>query len=128
MKTDKKNLTTAKKLIRLASPKGALDEKLLSEILSQVKKLHPSLYPKILLAVYYQLQKFESESKLLIESAFPIDQSAQEKIKKVFEKNLQKPLSVLLKEDKQLIGGVRITQADNVWENSIAANIERLEI
>ena len=81
----------------------------------------------ILQSLEKMILKNERQDELCIESAFELDKETTSKVKTDFEKLLGKQLEIKVKENKELIGGLKVSNGDFVWENSVLSNLEQLK-
>ena len=127
MKISKKALKIAKPLLKAAFIGGKINEGKGRGFLKILKK-HPS---KIGSEVVFSLQKLiEAETlkkQLVLETPFPLQAKTVDRLKNEFEALLNRQLTVEIRENKELIGGLRIKNSDNVWENTVESTLQQLK-
>jgi F-type H+-transporting ATPase subunit delta len=94
-------------------------------VLSHYNRL--SLLPEI--AELYEESKadYEKTSHVFVTSAFPMENSIQEKLKKSLEIRLQREVTMNFELDKDLLGGAVIRAGDWVVDGSVRAKLEKLK-
>jgi len=94
-------------------------------VLSHYSRLN--LLPQI--AELFEETKAEHEklSTVYVTSAFPIEDSMQEKLKKSLEIRLQRDVVMNFELDKNLLGGAIIRAGDWVVDGSVRAKLEKLK-
>lgn len=121
------NRSQVKKLTRLIYTETNGQAKELENIFQVLRKDGSANALAILQSLEKMILKNEKQSQLYIESAFELDKGTTSKIKTDFEKLLGKQLEANVKEDKNLIGGLKVRNGDFVWEDSVLSNLEQLK-
>lgn len=127
MKSKKQIKALATAIISSSSKANVINQEILSRFISHLTKSTEAVAKRILSEIEAILSKREQENTLIIESAFKLDQEDLDKIKIYFEKKESKKLTVRFSINKFLIGGLKITLGDFVWEKSITTNLENLK-
>ena len=68
----------------------------------------------------------EKTMEVSIESAYDVDNAAQEKLAAALQSRLQRDVVLTTAVDRELIGGVIIRAGDTVIDNSVRGKLERL--
>lgn len=107
---------------------GLLDS---SRVEAACKYAEQNIAPEQQLTVLRQYRKIIAskitKNRVLVESSAPLSQSALDKIKGFVEKQtVRKGLNIETSIDESLIGGIRITCGDIVWERSAKSNLESI--
>ncbi len=121
------NKNQVKKLTKLIYTETDGQTKELENIFQVLRKDGSANALAILQSLEKMILKNEKQSQLYIESAFELDKGTTSKIKTDFEKLLGKQLEAQVKEDKDLIGGLKVRNGDFVWEDSVLSNLEQLK-
>ncbi len=127
MKTTRSAAKLAKELLNSAIANGQLDENKLSNVTSKIAQFKGPAPRQVLQLLLKYVEKYNSQKQLVIETAFPLEKEMVDKITDQFEKLLNKKLTPIERENKDLIGGVRIINNDNIWENSVISNLKQLK-
>lgn len=68
----------------------------------------------------------EKTMEVAIESAYDVDEAAQERLSAALQTRLQKEVALTTTVDRDLIGGVIVRAGDMVIDNSVRGKLERL--
>ena len=126
MDTSKKINRLAKRLIKVSTEKGELNESELWQGILQLKEsgfkhlipLLKALRPKVSQAVAWQTIEVTSPTVL--------SDSAIASFKNVFETKYNRPVQVRTKLDPALIGGLQVRIGDDVYDASVSAHLKRI--
>lgn len=126
MDTSKKINRLAKRLIKISTVKGELNESELWQGILQLKEsgfkhlipLLKTLRPKVSQAVAWQTIEVTSPTVL--------SDSAIASLKKAFETKYNRPVQVRTKLDPALIGGLQVRIGDDVYDASVSAHLKRI--
>ena len=126
MDTSKKINRLAKRLIKVSTEKGELNESELWQGIIQLKEsgfkhlipLLKALRPKVSQAVAWQTIEVTSPTVL--------SDSAIASLKNVFETKYNRPVQVRTKLDPTLIGGLQVRIGDDVYDASVSAHLKRI--
>jgi F0F1-type ATP synthase delta subunit len=127
MNNQKSTKKLAKLVFTASLVNNKIDESKLKKLISLIKKGNPKKSLLVLLYLEKLIQKKLADEQLLIESAYLLEPNFETQIKNKFEKMLNKKLTVKVVENKELIAGVRIKNANYIWENSVLNNFEQLK-
>ncbi|MGB0375149.1 MAG: F0F1 ATP synthase subunit delta [Opitutales bacterium] len=126
MDTSKKINRLAKRLIKVSTEKGELNESELWQGILQLKEsgfkhfipLLKALRPKVSQAVAWQTIEVTSPTVL--------SDSAIASLKNVFETKYNRLVQVRTKLDPALIGGLQVRIGDDVYDASVSAHLKRI--
>jgi len=126
MDTSKKINRLAKRLIKVSTEKGELNESELWQGILQLKEsgfkhlipLLKALRPKVSQAVAWQTIEVTSPT-VLSDSSIAL-------LKNVFETKYNRPVQVRTKLDPALIGGLQVRIGDDVYDASVSAHLKRI--
>lgn len=125
---DKKDNKKLAKLIFSASLiNNRIDETRFNKLIKLMKASGSKRVLPILEYLKMLIQQKQSKEQLQVESAFELDSVSSNLIHDKFEKMLNKKLLLKMIENKDLIAGIRVKNADYIWENSIRNNLEQLK-
>ena len=127
MKVSKKAVKTAKMVFKESFTANLLDEEKLSRFIKALEANPGKLSEEILAELESLIDREIRNEELLIESAYPLEPDLVTELKAKFEKLLGKDLNLVTRENKELIAGIRVSNADNRWENTVVSNLEQLK-
>ncbi len=113
----KKIQHTAKLLFKLSIIKDELDETRISTILKTLVKQKPLHYIRILESYKNLIEKFLGSKQIIVE--VPKGFNTQ-------KVTLKTEKQVIVKENKNIVFGVRVTNSDWVYDNTLEANLKSL--
>ncbi len=126
MKISKDAARDARRIFRLCSPDGRLDEDKLRVAVKKIAEMKPRNYRAILHSIK-RLVRLDLESRqALILSAIDLDTQSRVEIEKNLSAQYQEKLTFTYKTDPSLIGGIRIRVGNDVWDGSIQSRLTRL--
>ena len=104
---------------------GLLDDGKISAIVQVLKEQSLEFPLQRVLSLYLnKLKEALSNTTLVIEYSDRPSENVIERIKGGFEKMCDRKLQVLMKQNNELIAGLRVTCADEIFEYSVAATLE----
>lgn len=127
MKISKKAEQTAKQIFLVSKEKGKTSETRLKKFLSILSKEKSAKAREILSYLEKLLLIEKKNNQLVLESAFPLTKEERKNIQTYFESKFTKNLDVVEVENKDLISGIKIKLSDNIWENTVQSNLEKLK-
>jgi len=126
VKISKDAARDARRIFRLCSPDGRLDEDKLRVAVKKIAEMKPRNYRAILHSIK-RLVRLDLESRqALILSAIDLDTQSRVEIEKNLSAQYQEKLTFTYKTDPSLIGGIRIRVGNDVWDGSIQSRLTRL--
>lgn len=127
MQRNKKVRHLAKKLVELSKDeKGLVVESRVREVLDGLKQASLRRYLGTLKA-YLQLMRREiALQTALVGSPTKIADEALRQIEHSFSERYERDIQAVVREDPSLIAGVRIRVGDDVYDASVAGQLERL--
>ena len=127
MQRNKKVRHLAKKLVELSKDeKGLVVESRVRQVLDGLKQASPRRYLGTLKA-YLQLMRREiALQTALVGSPTKIADEALRQIEHSFSERYERDIQAVVREDPSLIAGVRIRVGDDVYDASVAGQLERL--
>jgi len=127
MKFSKYDIKIARQILEASLEEGKIDETRLFSIISTVKKMGPNKALGILKPLLKEVSDFYQRQTLKVEGAQHFNLSYLNELKEIFESKTGKSLKTIFVENKSLIGGIKITLADNVWDYSVNQSLENFK-
>jgi len=126
MKIKRNVKTAARKLFRVCSPEGTLDQSKLAEVVDEIIKAKPRNY----LGLLWQLQRLAeisaSERTHVVESAVDLADQG-EAIFSDLSKKYGAPLRKDYVVNPDLLGGLRLRVGSDIWDYSVRAKLNQLQ-
>lgn len=118
----------AKRLALLALDAGEQGESELAPALERILRGRPVTFRRAFL-VYLRrcLVRGLRERELLVEHAGPVDEAELEAVRAKLQADAPYPLSIRLQSNDELLGGLRLTVGDIVYDASVAGRLRALE-
>jgi F-type H+-transporting ATPase subunit delta len=127
MKVSKIANITAKRIFRLCSVEGVLNENSLRLVIQKLVSEKPRDYHGILIALK-NLVRLEAERKhAVIESAVPLNLEERDRAADSIIAKYGKDLTFEYKTTPELLGGLRIQVGNDVLDGSVRSRLARLE-
>ncbi len=127
MKINKKSKQLSRQILKASQDNGQVNEFKLRKFANLLTKEKSSQSKQILALLLKFLEREEAKNQVVLESAFPVSGTEKKKILNYFEKKLSKKLVIKEEMNKKLISGVKITLADDIWENTVLSNLQKLK-
>ena len=126
MKVSKDATRSARRIYRLCSPEGRLDEEKLRMAFTKIVEAQPRDYRGILHALH-RLTRIDLESRqALVESAVELNAASRTRIESNLNSQCGGGLSFTYQTNADLLGGVRIRVGNDVWDGSVQSRLDRL--
>ncbi|MGJ8676500.1 MAG: F0F1 ATP synthase subunit delta [Akkermansiaceae bacterium] len=126
MKISKDAARTARRIFRLCSPDGLLNEDHLKQCFEKIIADRPRDFRQILEELY-RLVRVDVESRnASIVSATELDTAQRLRTEKNLTEQYGSGLNFKYSTDATLLGGVKIRVGDDVWDGSVLAKLEAL--
>ena len=106
--------------------KGHLDEEGENFVKILVYNGRVTLLPRIHELFERYLAEHQGVAEVEVTTAYPLSEEDRAELIQALERNLGKRVQLVLHEDRQLIGGVRIRAGDKVIDGSVRGRLERL--
>ena len=123
---DKKLKALSQKLLEFSLEDGRVSEPRVQSILQSLAAKPPKNHRTLLKLFLHAVQKELSRSEALVEYAGALDPSTVESVESKLTALNGRPISTRLQENPDLIAGIRVTLADNVYDTSITAQLGNL--
>jgi F-type H+-transporting ATPase subunit delta len=126
MAADKHTKLLAKQLFKLSLVNGAVSPEQVTGVLAWVEKSQPR-QPVALLKTYQRLIATElAKSRADVEHAGPVTDTALQAIAAAMTRKYQRPVTASARANSRLIAGLRVRVGSDVYESSIAGQLEAL--
>jgi F-type H+-transporting ATPase subunit delta len=127
MKISKEARSIARSLFKASFTRGKLSETTVRKVLRELTERKPRLCIEILEA-YKRLIALELDKrKAIVESAQELDAETWETVSQSLKTKYGNDVQPVAKVTPELIGGLRIRIASDVWDNSVRERLARLE-
>ncbi len=126
MTRDKKILRFAKKLVELSREGGVVTESRVSEVLAGLKTGNIRHKLLVLKTYLYFIRKAVAEQTAVVAIAGALSDEALASIESNFSKLYNRSITAVTRQDASLIAGIRVRVGDDVYDASVAGNLQRL--
>ncbi len=124
----KQDQKLAKKLAALTLQHGEAGIASIIEVFKKLLAPRPLQQKRQLIKYYLKsLRRAYDQTVLVIEHAGPISQNDIDRLQQDMARRLNRYLTVRTQENVELIGGLRLSVGDRVFDASIASYLQRLE-
>ena len=127
MKISKKSQQIAKQIFLVSQDSGKTNETKIIRFTNFLAKEGSSKAKEILESLEKLVEREQKNRELILESVYPLTKEYKKRIQNYFEKKVKINLELEEIENKDLISGLKIKLADNVWENTILSNLQKLK-
>lgn len=126
MKVSKVALSTARRIFRLCTVNGAIDDERMRKAINLLATKKPRDY-RAIMHVLRRLIKTEIQSKAVtVESAKQLDPQTAERLSHSLRRQYGEDLTFTFRANPELIGGLRVRVGNDVYDGSIKARLARL--
>ena len=127
MKVSKVAQSTARRIFRLCSKDGQVNEKHLKVAIKKLAEEKPRDYRGMLQALRRLLRAELAAKQVTVESAVELNETTSNKVKKSLKGQYGKDLNFDFKVTPELLGGMRIRVGNDLFDGSVKARLERLQ-
>ncbi|HKB90876.1 MAG TPA: F0F1 ATP synthase subunit delta [Opitutaceae bacterium] len=126
MAADKQIHKYARQLFKLSFANGQISPERVTAVLAILEK-NPPRHPLSVLKSYYSLIRLElAKGQAVVEHAGSITSAALDAITAALSKTYSRPVTAVAKPNAALIAGLRVRVGDDLYESSIAGQLEAL--
>lgn len=127
MRADRKLKDFARKLVALSlDEEGLVSESRVGEVLAALRQ-HPPRRPRTVLRLYlHGIEKALRETTVLVQHAGSLEAGTLETIRSTMAERYKRPLRADSRETPDLLAGIRVRVADDVYDASAAGRLARL--
>lgn len=126
-KSKKENLKIAKKFFKISLSNNDLDRAKIKIVVGEIKKLYKRAAVGILKSFVTIMQNKIRRQTLTIESTQSLNSNEVAKLKRSFEKKSPEKITIQLKQNPNILGGLKITLDDIQWDYSIKGKIDQMK-
>jgi F-type H+-transporting ATPase subunit delta len=127
MKVSKVAQSTARRIFRLCSKDGQVNEEHLRMAIEKLATKKPRDYRGMLQALRRLLRTEEAKKQVTVESAVELADAIAEEVKKSLASQYGKDLKFAFKVTPELLGGMRIRVGNDLFDGSVKARLEQLQ-
>lgn len=127
MKVSKVAQSTARRIFRLCSKGGQLNEKHLKTAIKKLAADKPRDYRGTLQALRRLVRAEMADKQVTVESAVELNGTTTNKVKKSLKSQYGTDLNFEFKITPELLGGMRIRVGNDLFDGSVKARLERLQ-
>lgn len=126
MKISKVANTTARRIFRLCTHDGVLDEARLSKAVKLIAEKKPRGYRGILVALKRLVRLELERHHVVVQSSVNLDEAARQRIAAGLVGKYGNSLTFEYKVDPALLGGLRVRVGSDVWDGTVKGRLDRL--
>ena len=126
LSTDKQLVQYAKKLVQISLEEGRVSDERVNALLQTFAAKPPRRLKTILKLYLYYLKRELRKSQAVIEYAGGITQERIEAIEKNLSARYGRPITATLSENPELVAGLRVSVADDVFDATVTGNLNNL--
>lgn len=126
-KSKKENLRIAKKLFRISLSNNDLDRSKIKAVVNEIKKSYKSATEGVLKSYLAIIQNKIRKQTLIIESDQSLTNSQLKQLQNDFEKKYDEKITTQVKQNANILGGLKITLDDTQWDHSIKGKIDQMK-
>lgn len=126
-KSKKENLKIAKKFFKISLSNNDLDRAKIKIVVGEIKKSYKRAAVGILKSFVTIMQNKIRRQTLTIESTQSLNNNEVAKLKRSFEKKSPEKITIQLKQNPNILGGLKITLDDTQWDYSIKGKIDQMK-
>jgi F-type H+-transporting ATPase subunit delta len=126
MKVTKDAAAAGRRLFRLCSTGGRLDEDKLRTVIKRLVERKPRSYQGILSTLHRQVRLDLAKRHVIVESAKQLDEATGQSIANKMISQHGDGLTFEYKVKPALLGGIRIRKGDDVWDGSVKGRLDKL--
>lgn len=127
MKISKSAFATARRIFRLCTTDGRMNEKNLSLVISKLAADQPRDYRGILAGLARLVRIEEARSQVVVESARFLDPATEQRLRDSLTAEYGQGLNFEFKTNPDLMGGLKVRVGDDVIDGSVQSRLKRLE-
>jgi len=127
MKVSKVAQSTARRIFRLCSQNGQMNEEHLRTAVTKLTEEKPRDYRGTLHALRRLIRAEVAEKQVTVESAAPLDEATSTSIQKPLRQQYGQDLVFDFKTNPDLLGGMRVRVGNDVFDGSVKARLQRLQ-
>jgi F-type H+-transporting ATPase subunit delta len=127
MKVSKVAQSTARRIFRLCSKDGQMNEEHLGLAIRKLAGEKPRDYRGTLQALRRLVRTEVAKNQVTVESAVTLDDSTSSQVKQSLTEQYGSDLNFEFKVTPELLGGMRIRVGNDLFDGSVKARLQRLQ-
>lgn len=127
MKVSKVAQSTARRIFRLCSKDGQMNEEHLGLAIRMLAKEKPRDYRGTLQALRRLVRAEIAKNQVTVEIAVALDEATSTQVEKSLTKQYGSDLNFEFKVTPELLGGMRIRVGNDLFDGSVKARLQRLQ-
>ena len=127
MKVSKVAQSTARRIFRLCSQNGQMNEEHLRMAVTKLTTEKPRDYRGMLHVLRRLMRAEVAEKQVTVESAVPLDEATSSSVQQSLRQQYGQDLVFDFKTNPDLLGGMRVRVGNDVFDGSVKARLQRLQ-
>ncbi|MCX8239510.1 MAG: F0F1 ATP synthase subunit delta [Akkermansiaceae bacterium] len=127
MKVSKVTQSTARRIFRLCTQKGQINEEHLRMAITKLSTEKPRGYRGMLQALRRLIHAEVAKKQVTVESAISLDKDTTSKVEDSLRQQYGEDLIFAFKTNPELLGGMRVRVGNDLFDGSVKARLERLQ-
>jgi len=127
MKVSKVAQSTARRIFRLCSQNGQMNEQHLRTAITKLSTEKPRDYRGMLQALRRLVRAEVAKKQVTVESATVLDQATASSVENSLRQQYGQDLNFTFNTNPELLGGMRIRVGNDVFDGSVKARLVRLQ-
>ncbi len=127
MKVSKVAQSTARRIFRLCSQDGQINEEHLRIAITKLSTEKPRDYRGMLQALRRLIRAEVAKKQVTVESAAPLDQETTTSVQDSLRQQYGQDLTFTFKTNPELLGGMRVRVGNDLFDGSVKARLNRLQ-
>ena len=127
MKVSKVAQSTARRIFRLCSQNGQMNEEHLRMAVTKLTAEKPRDYRGMLHVLRRLMRAEVAEKQVTVESAVPLDEATSTSVQQSLRQQYGQDLVFDFKTNPDLLGGMRVRVGNDVFDGSVKARLQRLQ-
>ena len=126
MKVTKDAATAARRLYRICTAGGSLDEAKFRKVITTVAERKPRNFRGILVTLKRLLEIDLAKKHVTVDSAAELDAATKKSIVSKLTTKYGSDLTFEYKINSALLGGIRIRKGDDVWDGTVKGRLDAI--
>ncbi len=127
MKVSKVAQSTARRIFRLCTQDGQINEEHLRTAITKLSTEKPRDYRGMLQALRRLIHAEVAKKQVTVESAAPLDEATSTSVQNSLRDQYGQDLSFDFKTNPELLGGMSVRVGNDLYDGSVKARLQRLQ-